>query len=178
MKQRRNIVFFILCAIPVAAILFLLAIANVVYFLLGLIVVLGGLVALKRWKPELFPGKRVEGKRGGKTPPPPPPPEKVYMVLSEREAHGAQRIMLNKTVYSIGRGRGNDFVVESPRIGRRHLRVEYSVSDNICYAIDLGSVNGTFLNSERMEKGRRYPLHQDDRLMIDDHAFVVDYGHY
>ena len=50
--------------------------------------------------------------------------------------------------------------------------------EDVCYAIDNGSVNGTFLNSERMAPGERYRLIQGDRLRIDDRDFEVDYANY
>ena len=62
--------------------------------------------------------------------------------------------------------------------GRHHLRIEYDEMEDVCYAIDNGSVNGTFLNSERMAPGERYRLIQGDRLRIDDREFEVDYANY
>ena len=172
MKQGNNI-YFILCAIPIVAMLIFLAIVNPLYFLLGLILVLVGLVLLKRQKPEWFRREKPDGK-GRKTQPlpPTPPQSKTYMVLSEKE------ITMNKTVYRIGRDKNNDFVMDNPRIGRHHLRIEYNEAESVCYAVDMGSMNGTYLNSERMEKGRRYRLLQGARLTIDDHTFLVEYGHY
>lgn len=181
MNRKKNIIYFVLCAVPVIAVLFILAVNNVLYLLLGIVVVLAVLVLLKQKKPELF----IWMSRKNARPEPPAPPRpisepaaRVYMVLAEREAHGAQRITVNKATYEIGRGKDNDFVVEGPRIGRHHLRIEYDAAEDACYAVDMGSVNGTYLNSNKMKKGERYRLIQGDRLMIDDHAFAVEYAHY
>ena len=182
MNGKKKIIYFVLCAVPVAAVLFLLAINNVLYPLLGIIAVLAVLVILKQRKPELFRWKSEEDETGPEPPVPPEPQSeptpRVYMVLAEREAHGAQRITVNKTSYGIGRGKDNDFVVEGSRIGRHHLRIEYDAAEDACYAVDMGSVNGTYLNSVKMKTGERYRLLQGDRLMIDDHAFAVEYARY
>ena len=69
-------------------------------------------------------------------------------------------------------------MINDARIGRHHLRIEYSVGESTAYAIDLGSMNGNYLNSERMIKGQRYRLIDGDQLMIDDRPYVVDYAHY
>lgn len=181
MKGRKNVVYLILALIPVAFALFLLAVSNVLLFLAGVIAVLAGLILLKKRKPEWFARE--------KEPEPPAPgptgrnelrPEKpqVYMVLAGREDFGARRITVNKTNYSIGRGTDNDFVIDGTHISRHHLRIEYNAVEKLCYAIDTGSKNGTYINSQRMAEGQRYRLVQGDRLMIDDRAFVVEYAHY
>ena len=111
-------------------------------------------------------------------PEPAPARSQVFMVLTGQEDFGARRITVNKTSYNIGRDKNNDFVIEGGRISRRHLRIEYNGIEEICYAIDADSSNGTFLNGERMVPGQRYRLIQGDRIMIDDRSFVVEYAHY
>ena len=184
MNRGKKIVYFILGLIPVLFLLFLLAMVNVLLMLVGVIAILAALLVVKQKKPELFAGLKRESaqpqpaptKRNA--PPQPQPKAQVYMVLSGREDFGARRIMVNKPSYSIGRGVDNDFVIEGAQISRHHVRIEYNPLEDVCYAIDTGSVNGTFLNAERMIEGQRYRLLQGDRLMIDDRTFVVEYAHY
>lgn len=186
MKRGEKIIYFILACIPIGFILFLLAMVNVLFFLLGVIVVLLILVILKNAYPQMFSWKKDKPvTRGPSTVMPnsekfkPVVEEpKVYMVLSGREDFGARRISINKASYSIGRGRDNDFSLEGTQISRHHLKIEYNSVESICYAIDAGSSNGTYLNSERMIAGQRYRLIQGDRLMIDGRIFIVEYARY
>ena len=181
MNQRKGIIYLILALIPVAFILFLLAMVNVLFLLLGIIALLAGLIVLKKKKPEWFsagskpepPSARPTGRNELR-----PEQPQVYMVLAGREDFGARRITVNKTSYSIGRGPDNDFVIDGSQISRHHLRIEYNPVEKICYAIDTGSKNGTYINSQRMTEGQRYRLVRGDRVMIDDRSFVVEYAHY
>lgn len=180
--SRKRIVYFILGAIPVAFLLFLLAMVNVLTMLMAVAAILAGLLLLKRKKPEWFKSKKKAAPPSIQPPSlqmgPPSVRPKVYMVLSGREYVGAQRIQVNKPYYSIGRGEDNDFRIDSQRVGRHHFRIEYAPEEDVCYAIDNGSINGTFLNSERMVSGQRYRLIQGDRIRIDDREFQVEYAKY
>lgn len=180
--SRKYIVYLILGLIPVLFLLFLLAMVNVLAMLLAIAALLSGLLLLKRKKPEWFRrAKKQEtsliSQPSWKVEPPSVKP-KVYMVLSGREYIGAQRIQVNKPSYTIGREADNDFCIDSRRVGRHHFRIEYEPAEDICYAVDNGSVNGTFLNSERMVAGQRYRLIQGDRIRIDDREFQVEYAKY
>ncbi len=182
MSRGQKAVYIILAAIPVLFILFLLAMVNVLLMLAGVVLVLGALLLIKQKNPDLFSfGKKAEEEHKPSLTDRPeikPAKPQVYMVLTGREDFGARRIIVNKTSYSIGRGVDNDFVIDGAQISRHHLKIEYNSVENVCYAIDTGSANGTFLNTERMVEGRRYRLIQGDRIMIDDRAFVVEYAHY
>jgi len=172
----------IMASIPVLFVLFILAVMNVLYLLLGIIVLLCGLIVLKQHKPQWF-----RRNSAGDIPDPVPtdtddgfehPKSQVYMVLSGCEDFGASRIAVNRSPYIIGRSSSSDYVIHGDKISRHHVQIEYSESENICYAMDMGSVNGTFLNSMRLTEGERYRLRQGDILMIDDRSFTVEYARY
>ncbi len=173
--------YLIIILIPVAAILLLLALASLLYLLLGIAILLVSLVILKRQKPELFARKKKNvllDTSGKPVPPPVQPAKRTYLILAEQGAVEGQRIMVDRPVYTIGREVHNDFKLNDPRIGRRHLRIEYHQDEDACYAVDLGSVNGTYLNSTRMTAEQPYRLVQGDRLTINDRPFEVEYAYY
>ncbi len=176
-----RVLYLILILIPVAAVLFLLAVANILYLLLGIVALLVSLLALKKQRPELFARKKAPSAADGLEPVPAPPrvkAEKTYMILSEMGGHDKQRIKVDKPKFFIGRDPSCDHVISDPRIGRRHLVVEYNAKESVCYAVDQGSINGTYLNSKRMEAGRPYRLEQADRIMLNDRPYEVEYAYY
>lgn len=181
MDRGKIILISILAGIPILFVLFLLAITNVLLMLLGVVALLCAGLLIKRRRPELFQRPSREA-AAPEAPPTNRGPDRqkaqVFMVLSGSEDFGARRIAVNKTSYSIGRSVDNDYVIDGGKISRHHVNIEYNPVENICYAIDAGSANGTYLNSVRMVEGQRYRLMQGDRLMIDDRSFVVEYAHY
>ncbi|MFN2528208.1 MAG: FhaA domain-containing protein [Candidatus Baltobacteraceae bacterium] len=56
---------------------------------------------------------------------------------------------------SIGRNKGNDIVIEDPRVSRRHARIE--AQRDRAMLIDLDSTNGTLLDGRKVSG--RVPLH-------------------
>lgn len=187
MNRTKGIIYTILAMIPVGFGLFLLATISPLLLLLGIVAVLAVLLALKRWRPGLFVWLY-----GKKQPPviaePPlpdtaprrdePAPKRVYMVLTERESFDGARIAVNKESFSIGREEDNDYVLGGDRVSRHHLKIDYSPEEDVCFATDLNSANGTYFNSTRMKGGERYMLLQGDSIMIDDRPFTVEYAHY
>lgn len=49
-------------------------------------------------------------------------------------------------------------------ISRRHAALVNH--QDAVYILDLESVNGTYLNGERLQSDRPYPLHEDDELRL------------
>jgi len=68
--------------------------------------------------------------------------------------------------FVIGRAPGCDLQVDHQEASRRHAVI--MAEDRRYYVEDLGSTNGSFLNGERLEPGRRYPLHANDFFQIAD----------
>src|SRR6266404_9560377 len=64
---------------------------------------------------------------------------------------------------SIGRGTGNDIVVDSTKASRRHAVVHLQNIGEF-WLVDLGSTNGTYLNGRRIPQPLR--LSHDDEIMI------------
>lgn len=58
-----------------------------------------------------------------------------------------------KTVWIFGRGADCDFIYSTPKVSRKHCKIEYI--DSHYYLTDLGSTNGTYLNGRRIERKER-----------------------
>ncbi len=83
------------------------------------------------------------------------------------EAAVLKEIPLQKAAISIGRTPGNDVVIDNLAVSGRHARV---VLEQGYYAVeDMSSLNGTFLNSQRI---RRSPLKDGDQIVIGKHTLI------
>ena len=76
--------------------------------------------------------------------------------------------LLNGDSITIGRAVTNDIVITSKRVSREHARIRRDAWRRILE--DLGSTNGTFLNTERVVNKRE--LRDRDRIKIGDVIFT------
>ena len=58
--------------------------------------------------------------------------------------------LVEKTAFTIGRGRDADIQIASPNISRVHLSVEIRAS--ACWVSDFGSANGSFINNKEIAR--------------------------
>ena len=145
--------------------------------ILGILVALGGggilLVALLRSPrrgPQVAPGypSSVTGPglpaQGQATPVSwTPPPSRADLGDAVLVGAGHTPTPLRPGVTTIGRSSGNDIVIDSLLVSRRHARLE--CSGGRCAVEDLGSANGLFVNSRRVSHA---VLEPGDRLRIGD----------
>ncbi|MCK5404004.1 MAG: FHA domain-containing protein, partial [Desulfobulbaceae bacterium] len=61
---------------------------------------------------------------------------------------------------TIGRSADADVVVDNTAISRKHTSL--GLKDGIYYLSDLGSLNGTFVNGQKIEKN--VPVSENDRI--------------
>src|SRR5205823_11863712 len=63
---------------------------------------------------------------------------------------GTHVIPLESTPLTIGRGLNNDIILEDTRVSRHHAQLRYRARR--FFLSDLGSTNGTYVNSEAVEE--------------------------
>jgi pSer/pThr/pTyr-binding forkhead associated (FHA) protein len=80
---------------------------------------------------------------------------------------GREHLLTGDSV-TIGRAVTNDIVITSKRVSREHARIRRETWRRVLE--DLGSTNGTFLNTERVVSERE--LRDSDRIKIGDVVFV------
>jgi ABC-type multidrug transport system ATPase subunit len=83
-------------------------------------------------------------------------------VIIEEGPNPGQEITLSAPEFVVGREAGVDLVVDSPSVSRRHLRIYLHGSQYLVE--DLGSSNGTFVNSKRITSPT--PLKSGDILHL------------
>jgi pSer/pThr/pTyr-binding forkhead associated (FHA) protein len=78
-------------------------------------------------------------------------------IVEYKDGKTGVRFSLDETVVKIGRGSGNDIVIDDELISKSHAVIERArINDDseLCrYTLrDLGSTNGTYVNDERVEQ--------------------------
>jgi pilus assembly protein CpaF len=70
-------------------------------------------------------------------------------ILAVRYPDGrVQHVKINRRIFSVGKKKGNDFVLDQNNISRQHCRIIFR--DGAYSIQDAGSMNGTFLNGRRI----------------------------
>ncbi|MET0984232.1 MAG: FHA domain-containing protein [Steroidobacteraceae bacterium] len=86
----------------------------------------------------------------------------------EPVGHDGPAVLLDRKVITVGRTSDSDLCVPSPLVSRDHARL--LVSGNSVTLVDVGSVNGCFVNHRQVKK---QVLREGDVLRIADRAFRV-----
>ena len=96
------------------------------------------------------------------------PKVRAWLIPSEmfkEDSHG-----LIEDEYLVGKERaGADICLDSPGVSRIHARLVWM--DDAYFVSDLSSVNGTFLNGEKLESGVVRLLRHQDELVFADCSF-------
>jgi hypothetical protein len=88
-------------------------------------------------------------------------PEGVGLLIVKRGPNAGSRFALSEQSTSIGRHPDSDIFLDDVTVSRRHAEITHR--DDIFTVADAGSLNGTYLNRERIEKSS---LHSGDELQI------------
>lgn len=82
-----------------------------------------------------------------------------------------KEIPLEKAAIGIGRTPGNDLVIDNPAVSGHHARI--LVDGDHFQVEDMNSLNGTFVNSQRIRKS---PLKDGDEILVGKHTLVFQGG--
>jgi hypothetical protein len=72
----------------------------------------------------------------------------------------------------VGRGSECDLVLDDPSVTKRHAVLRWDTARRQCAVEDLGSTNGTFVNSEPIERGQKIKLSDGDSVTFGDAEFL------
>src|SRR3954464_2662043 len=82
-----------------------------------------------------------------------------------------RKVVLTRDSIVLGKRADCDVLVDSQFVSRQHARLERS--GEAYELLDLGSLNGTLLNGQRVEPGKRHRLVKGDEIAIAD--YVITY---
>ena len=94
----------------------------------------------------------------------------VQLIVNRGATHG-KKIQLRHETTIVGRRRDCNLCIPSSEVSRRHCLLQYQ--DGYLTIEDLNSINGTFLNEERI--AQRSVVYPGDRLIIGPVQFTVQY---
>lgn len=110
--------------------------------------------------------------KAGEVLPPLPPPPVRPVVLRYRRGQGEWvSYTLNEGDNFIGRESGNQIVLDSVGVSRRHARV--TLVEGMVTIADLGSKNGVYKNGQRLIPNQSYSLEQGETFQIDEFVFEL-----
>lgn len=91
-------------------------------------------------------------------------------VIVRSESGVVEEYELTKPVTSVGRQPGNDIVLNTSAVSRYHAR--FDAADGRVYLVDLGTVNGTFINDKAVPAESRIALDSGDVVQMGDMALI------
>jgi len=89
--------------------------------------------------------------------------DKPVLIILEGEQAG-QRWTIDGDEFVVGRGANCNLVLPERQVSREHIRIYMDANENF-YLQDLGSKNGTWVNSEQI-KNATIPLRDGDEISI------------
>lgn len=95
----------------------------------------------------------------------------LKLILAKGEPKGKE-IVINKFPATIGRDPGCDVVIASPKVSRKHCRLEDR--GGRVTLVDGGSGNGTFVNGQKIAQPTA--LSAGDKVVVGPLGFVVRLG--
>lgn len=97
-------------------------------------------------------------------------PAGVGLLVVKRGPNAGSRFALGAGKTTIGRHPDSDIFLDDVTVSRRHVEVRHH--DDTFTVSDVGSLNGTYLNRERIEEA---DLHSGDELQIGKFRLVFLY---
>jgi len=86
------------------------------------------------------------------------------------ESRILKEIPLSGRTLAVGRTPNNDVPIDNPAVSGRHARI--FAENGELYVEDLGSLNGTFVNNQRVTE--RTVLRRGDAILVGKHELVVE----
>ncbi|MBI4860887.1 MAG: Flp pilus assembly complex ATPase component TadA [Candidatus Riflebacteria bacterium] len=94
----------------------------------------------------------------------------IALSIMDQQRNVISRHVLSKDLTTIGREMGNDVVLQSALVSRRHLK--FYCKDGIVEVEGLG-VNGTFVNQKELPRNQKVKLKQGDELTVGEFTIYV-----
>ncbi|MCA9923768.1 MAG: protein kinase [Anaerolineales bacterium] len=98
-----------------------------------------------------------------------PPPG--YELLIDTPGHSTSTVPLTKSVISLGRHADNDIVLPAEGVSRHHSRLQATALG--WEVVDLGGINGTFLNERRLRAEAPTPVSPNGKIRVGPYTLTL-----
>ncbi len=88
------------------------------------------------------------------------------IAVKDRSSGQSNTYKMEQEAIFIGRDRANFIVLNSKRVSRQHAEIRFEEGN--FFIVDLGSGNGTYLNSQRLAPKEKMLLRNSDKIHIED----------
>jgi len=88
---------------------------------------------------------------------------------------GTDHIPLTTALFVVGKNPDVDFTIDNPFVSRRHCQIR--ARDNSFYITDLGSKNGTYVNSVRLQGSEEKELNHEDLVGFAEDRVIIRFRH-
>jgi hypothetical protein len=88
-------------------------------------------------------------------------PDGFALLVVQRGPNAGSRFLLDKELTTAGRHPDSDIFLDDVTVSRRHA--QFTRTDDGFVVADVGSLNGTYLNRERIESA---PVHNGDEVQV------------
>lgn len=101
-------------------------------------------------------------------------PEKKRSYPTLNRNNGGEIIEINRDEFVLGKSvQKADYVIESKSVSREHAKIIFK--EGAYYVLDMGSLNGSYLNGNKMEPRQEYKLKAGDVLTFADTEFAFNW---
>ena len=94
------------------------------------------------------------------------------LLVVKRGPNAGSRFLLDQATTSAGRHPDSDIFLDDVTVSRRHA--EFRLGDNDFQVVDVGSLNGTYVNRDRID---RVQLNDGDEVQVGKYRLVFFSGH-
>ena len=100
-----------------------------------------------------------------------PEPPTGYELIINTPGHPASHVQLTQATVTLGRNADNDIVLPAEGVSRHHARLQATSLG--WEVIDLGGINGTFVNDRRLRADDPTPMMPGERLRVGPYELIL-----
>lgn len=173
--NRKKVIYLGLAAAVIVALLVILGLYNVwlmLMVILLVVIVTGNLYQNRKDVSQKLSTPSCKAHKSGNG-------RSASLVLAREDAGSVEQIVINKTVFKIGRDPDCDYVVSrQPYISGVHAIIRTKSKEKCAYIMDNHSHNGIFINNSRIAPDCPVRLSVGDVIQLGTLRFTVQNAHF
>ncbi len=184
MSRKQAICYLVILGVLTAAVLVLLAIYHVWLMLFAVLLVVTAVGLVMKLRPGVVdvlrrPAKPDIAELFSRQPESRTAQYMPNLILVTDNLSSVRQIVVDKPVFTLGRGAGCDFcMADAWDISRVHATISYDKKTAASYIADNGSQNGTFVNGVKLTPDKPKRIQNGDYVQLGTIRFTAQSAHY